>query len=170
MSRFGYAISTYFLTVSAIAFSGFHHGPWWMWNGSASAPIGLYALHSPRPAQLGDLVAVRPPATLARYMAARRYLPENVALLKFAAALQSQTVCRQGAVIAIDGRAVATALSQDRRGRPLPVWQGCHTLEPNEIFLLNVRRTDSFDGRYFGVLPLDSVTARAEPLWTEQTR
>ena len=167
MSRFGYAITTYLITLSAIVFSLFHHAPRWMWNGSASAPIGLYALRSPLPIQLGDLVAVRPPAVLARYMAARGYLPDNVAMLKFVAAVRAQIVCRHDAVVTIDGRAVAATLNKDHAGRLLPVWHGCHTLGPDEIFLLNALRTDSFDGRYFGVLSLESITARAEPLWTE---
>jgi conjugative transfer signal peptidase TraF len=167
MSRFGYLMVTYFLALFAIIFSLFHHAPRLMWNGSASVPIGLYALHYPSLAQVGDLVAERPPAALALYMAERRYLPLNVPMLKFVGAISGQTVCRNGATITIDGLAVATALASDHANRPLPVWRSCHRLKADEIFLLNPARADSFDGRYFGVVPLAGVTARAEPLWTE---
>ena len=128
---------------------------------------GLYTLHAASPLKVGDLVAERPPANLARYMAVRRYLPLGVPLLKFVAAIPAQTVCRQGPVITIDGLAVATALASDHANRPLPGWQGCHRLNAHEIFLLNPARPDSFDGRYFGMVPRESVMAKAEALWTE---
>ena len=167
MSRFGYLMITYCLALFAIIFSLFHHSPRLMWNGSASVPIGLYTLHPPSSVQVGDLVAEQPPAALARYLAERRYLSTGVPLLKFVGAISDQTVCRLGRVITIDGPAVATALASDHANRPLPVWQGCHRLNAREIFLLNPASADSFDGRYFGVVPLESVTPKAEPLWTE---
>jgi len=167
MSRFGYLTITCFLALFAVIFSLFHHTPRLMWNGSASVPIGLYRLHARSPIQVGDLVAERPPAALALYMAERRYLPLGVPLLKFVGAISGQTVCRRSSVITIDGLAVATVLASDHANRPLPVWQGCHRLKSSEIFLLNPARADSFDGRYFGVVPLEGVTATAEALWTE---
>jgi conjugative transfer signal peptidase TraF len=167
VSRLGYLIITSFLALAAITFSLFQHAPRLMWNESASVPVGLYTLHSASHFKVGDLVAERPPTNLARYMAARRYLPLGVPLLKFVAAVPDQTVCRHGSVISIDGLAVATARASDHANRPLPDWQGCHRLNAREIFLLNPARPDSFDGRYFGIVPRQSVMARAEALWTE---
>jgi conjugative transfer signal peptidase TraF len=167
VSRFGYLVIVSFLALSAVMFSAFQHAPRLMWNESASVPVGLYTLHPAFPLNVGDLVAERPPADLARYMAVRRYLPLGVPLLKFVAAVPDQIVCRHGAVITIDGLAVATARAGDHANRPLPVWQGCHRLNTNEIFLLNRARPDSFDGRYFGMVPRESVMAKAEALWTE---
>ncbi len=137
-----------------------------LWNVSASAPIGLYLLRPAEPLHLQELVAAIPPTLLARVMAARGYLPLGVPLLKHIAALPGQTVCRSGHTITIDGTAMATALMRDTKGRPLPVWQGCRRLRPGEIFLLNRGVSDSFDGRYFGLLSAAAVTARAVPLWT----
>ena len=167
MSRFGYLTITCVLALFAIIFSLFPHTPRLMWNGSASVPIGLYTLHPPAPIQVGDLVAEQPPAALARYLAERRYLPTGAPLLKFVGAISGQTVCRHRWVITIDGLAVAAAQASDHANRLLPVWQGCHRLKAAEIFLLNPASGDSFDGRYFGVVPIDGVTAKAEPLWTE---
>ena len=36
-----------------------------------------------------------------------------------------------------------------------------------EVFLMNWDTEDSLDGRYFGPLPLASVTARVVPIWTD---
>lgn len=167
MSRFGYVMVTYFVVLLILVFSFFHHRPRLMWNATASVPIGLYILKSPGPLSVGDLVADQPPLQLSRYMAGRHYLPPNAPLLKFVGAITDQTVCRNGLVISIDGLAVATALMSDHARRHLPDWQGCHILKSSEVFLLNPTAPDSFDGRYFGVLPANTVTARAELLWRE---
>jgi conjugative transfer signal peptidase TraF len=136
-----------------------------LWNVSASAPRGLYLLHPALPLQVGELVTIAPPEPLARFTAVRGYLPIGVPLLKHIAALDGQTVCRFARVVGIDGRAVAIARERDSLGRPLPSWQGCRTLRAGQVLLLNSTIPDSFDGRYFGVLPANSITARAEPLW-----
>lgn len=137
-----------------------------LWNASASVPRGLYWLSAAKPLHLGELVAATPPSILAEFLARRRYLPLGVPLLKHVAALSGQTVCRIHDKITVDGTVVARALDRDRRGRALPVWQGCRTLLPGEVFLLNASVPDSLDGRYFRVLPATAITARAHPLWT----
>lgn len=138
-----------------------------LWNASASTPIGLYLILPGAVPAIGDIVAVAPPDALARFLADGDYLPNGVPLLKHVAALTGQTVCRAGPVVTIDGMPVANALARDRRGRALPVWQGCRWLGADEIFLLNPEIRDSLDGRYFGPLPLSAVIGVAVPLWIE---
>ena len=60
------------------------------------------------------------------------------------------------------------ALDRDRRGRPLPVWQGCRLVANGELFLMNWQVRDSLDGRYFGPLPATAVIGRATPLYTDE--
>ena len=123
---------------------------------------------STRSLGLGDLVVVRPPPTLAAFLAGGGYLPWGVPLLKQVAALGGEGVCREGAHIVIDGTQVAEALARDHRGRALPQWNGCVTLADDQVFLLNAERPDSLDGRYFGPLKLSTVIGRATPVWTER--
>lgn len=139
--------------------------PLLFWNASASTPIGLYRISPWRTGDVGDLVAIAPPAPLARWLADRRYLPLGVPLLKYVAAKSGQRICRAGAVLSIDGRPVAVARPRDRQGRPLPVWQGCRVLKPGELLLLNPAHPGSLDGRYFGPLPASAVIGRAAPLY-----
>lgn len=140
--------------------------PHLIWNASASVPIGLYRAVAADNLALGDLVAVMPPDELAVFLAERGAVPRGVPILKHVAALAGSTVCRIGAVVTIDGRLAAVALLRDRAGRLLPTWSGCRTLVDGEAFLLNTEEPESFDGRYFGPLPVDAVVARLEPLWT----
>jgi conjugative transfer signal peptidase TraF len=139
--------------------------PLLVWNASASAPIGLYAVHAERRISRGDLVLVRPPPKLARFLAARGYLPLGVPLLKRVAALPPQTICRRAAAVRMDGATRAVAFGHDRSGRPLPHWSGCRALRQGEIFLLNTSTEYSLDSRYFGPLPARSIIGRATPLW-----
>lgn len=146
--------------------AAFDPAPRLIWNASASAPIGLYSIDPGRRPQADELTAVMPPPRLAQWMAQRHYLPVGVPLLKHVAAGSGQTVCRVRRSVSIDGVAVADVLEHDRRGRALPVWQGCHRLRLSEVFLLNPSVPDSFDSRYFGPLPAGSVIGPATPLYT----
>jgi type IV secretory pathway protease TraF len=49
----------------------------------------------------------------------------------------------------------------------LPHWDGCRTLQADELFLLMAAVPDSFDSRYFGPVSLSAVIGRLVPLWTE---
>ncbi len=166
MSRFGYVMLTYFVVLFLLFTAFLRPSPRLAWNASASAPIGLYAIHRAPTVHVGDLVVIAPPAALAGWLSRRHYLPERVLLVKHVAAVAGQRVCRTGAVITIDGRTVGRALGRDRRGCPLPAWSGCRLLKPGELFVMNPTVPDSLDGRYFGPLPVSTVLGRATPILT----
>jgi conjugative transfer signal peptidase TraF len=138
-----------------------------IWNVSPSVPVGLYAVHPAGRLTLGELVVVHPPQPLAKFMAARRYLPRGVPLLKHVTALSGQRVCRTGDAVTVDDAAVGVALDADRAGRALPRWSGCQVIARDRVFLMNRRPADSFDGRYFGPLATATVVGRADPIWLE---
>lgn len=139
-----------------------------VWNASASVPIGLYAITPITHPDIGDLVAVRPPEPLGRWLVENGFLGADTPLLKRVAALPGTEVCREGTTIIIDGHTVAEAHARDRLGRPLPVWRGCRTLRDGEVFLINADHPASLDGRYFGPLGVDTVFGRATPIWTRE--
>jgi conjugative transfer signal peptidase TraF len=159
-------LSVMLLGASMIAFSSAAHPmPRLLWNASASVPVGFYAVHPVGRLTAGELLVVRPPAPLAQFMAARRYLALGVPLIKHVAALPGQIICRSGRVITVNGIAEAEALDRDARGRKLPVWQGCRAVQTGEVFLVNAGVPDSFDGRYFGPVPDSAIIGSATPLW-----
>jgi len=136
-----------------------------IWNASASVPLGLYAATPAEAIAHGDLVLVRPPETLAAFLAERGYVARGVPLLKHVAALPPQVACAEGTAITVDGETVAHRRAADRLGRALPTWRGCHRLETGEAFLLNAAEPDSLDGRYFGPLLRTNIVARLRPVW-----
>ncbi len=139
-----------------------------LWNATASTPVGLYWLQAPGAPQDGELVAAMPPAPIASYLAHGGFLPRGVPLMKRILGRPGQTVCRAGLLITIDAVEVGDAQAHDRRARDLPVWAGCRTVAPGEVFLMNPGVRDSLDGWYFGVLPASSIIGRAAPVWTDE--
>lgn len=136
-----------------------------IWNASASAPIGLYAVSPHASLQRGDMVFAWPPPAARDLAASRRYLPRNVPLLKRISASAGDTVCARQLAVTVNGRPVAIRRAFDRTGRPLLAWQGCIRLSAGQFFLLMTDSPDSFDGRYFGVTQAHDLIGRATPLW-----
>ena len=140
--------------------------PRFVWNASESVPIGLYSVEPVGQLAVTNLVVAVPPQPLAAFLAERDYLPLGVPLIKRILALPGQSVCRNERTIIVDGIEMGTALAHDRRGRALPVWQGCRAISRGEIFLMNWDEPASLDGRYFGPIALSAIIGRANPLWT----
>lgn len=136
-----------------------------VWNASASAPIGLYAVSPGAALKRGDMVIAWPPTQVRDLAATRHYLPRNVPLVKRVAGIAGDTICAVDRVVTVNGRPVAKRRAADAAGRPLPAWQGCIRLEPGMIFLLMTETPDSFDGRYFGATLAQDVIGKATPLW-----
>jgi conjugative transfer signal peptidase TraF len=136
-----------------------------VWNASASAPEGLYLVSPQAPLAVGDFVVARIPARYRRLAAIRRYLPANLPLVKQIAGGAGDQVCALGRAIFLNGLWLAERRVRDGAGRPMPVWQGCVRLGPDDYFLLMAAQSRSFDGRYFGVTRRRDILGRARLLW-----
>jgi len=161
-------LTTLAAATSVLASIGERPVPWYLWNASPSVPIGLYRLRPIGEQVVTELVAVRPPEPIATFLADGKYLARHVLMLKRVLALPGQTVCREHLTITVDQIAMGVAREHDTRGRPLPVWHGCRVVADGEVFLMNWQSADSFDGRYFGLLPANAILGRAEPVWTNE--
>ncbi len=142
----------------------FPPAPRLVWNASASAPIGLYAVQPGSIAEPGDMVIARVPAAFRLLAATRHYLPLNVPLVKRVAAAGGDEVCAAGQEIFVNGRWIAERRLVDGAGRTMPAWSGCVRLHGRQLFLL-MDAPASFDGRYFGVTEGADVVGKAWLLW-----
>lgn len=138
--------------------------PWFVWNVSRSAPVGLYTVEGRRDLAVGDMVAARMPQAWRALAGARRYLPINVPLIKRIAAGPGDHVCAVEADILVNGEWVGSRLERDGAGQSMPWWSGCRRLRESEYFLL-MRHAASFDGRYFGPTASDDIIGRVHLLW-----
>lgn len=139
--------------------------PAFVWNASASSPVGLYRVSAADRLARGDMVvAWAPPG--ARALAARRhYLPANVPLVKRVAAVAGDWVCAEGDLVFVNEALVARRRRADPSGRPLPWWSDCRALGDGEAFLLMPDGATSFDGRYFGISAAGDIVGRARLIW-----
>lgn len=142
----------------------FPPAPRLVWNASESAPVGLYSVSPGTQSEVGDMVIARLPPIFRRLAAERRYLPENVPLVKRVAAAAGDEVCAFDRYIFVDGYFVAERRIFDSEGRRMPFWLGCLRLRGEQKLLL-MDAPDSFDGRYFGVTEGSDVIGKAELLW-----
>lgn len=136
-----------------------------VWNASASAPIGLYAVSPGAALHRGDMVIAWPPAEARQLAARRHYLPSNVPLVKRVVGVAGDRICAVDRVVTLNGRSVAIRRAADAEGRILPAWRGCIRLGPGMVFLLMTETPNSFDGRYFGPTLAQDVIGKATPLW-----
>lgn len=138
--------------------------PAFVWNASASSPVGLYRVGPPDDIVRGDMVVAWPPPEARQLAALRHYLPANVPLVKRVAAARGDRICAFGLVVYVNGAIAAHRRELDPSGRPLPQWSGCLRLGEGELLLL-MPSEDSFDGRYFGPTPRSELVGRARLIW-----
>ncbi|WP_236774040.1 S26 family signal peptidase [Agrobacterium tumefaciens] len=137
MSRFGYVMVTYVLTMGMGIATFVDFPKKLIWNASASTPIGLYSIAPADRFAVTDLVAIRAPEPLAAFMVERGYIGRGVPLMKRVAGVPGQQVCRRDHAITVDDVPMGDALDRDHLGRSLPVWQGCRRIAEGELFLMN---------------------------------
>ena len=138
--------------------------PRFLWNASASAPMGLYRILPGATISRGDMVVAHLSEPWRSLAARRHYLPANVPLVKRVAGVPGDRLCAVGSRILLDGHLVAVRKSIDRKGCPMPGWGGCLTLANGQYFLL-MDNPSSFDGRYFGATERTAIVGRAVLTW-----
>lgn len=136
-----------------------------VWNASASAPVGLYAVSPRARVEVGDMVIARLPEPWQMLAAGRRYLPENVPLVKRVTAGPGDEVCALGQSLFVNGKWTADRRFRDRAGRIMPWWDGCVRLHARQYLLLMPGNAASFDGRYFGLTGEALLLGKARLLW-----
>jgi conjugative transfer signal peptidase TraF len=157
------AVATFSVT-ALVATLFWQPRPRLVWNATASAPVGLYAVAAPDRVRAGEMVIAWTPEPFRSLAAERRYLPSNVPLVKRVSAARGDRVCAVGEAVWINGRHAARRREADGQGRPLPRWTDCRDLGEGEYFLL-MDSPDSFDGRYFGITRKEELVGRAVLLW-----
>lgn len=143
--------------------------PRFVWNASASAPVGLYLVTPEAPIEPGDMVIAQVPVRYRMLAAQRHYLPLNVPLVKRVTASAGDDICAFGHDMYLNGKWIAARRSADGQQRPLPTWHGCIRLRGHQLFLM-MDHPASFDGRYFGITEAKDVIGKAQLLWTKPTQ
>lgn len=143
-------------------------------NWTASAPVGFYLQ---RPLQLarGELVLLCLPPRVEALGRRRGYLPVGQCdggsspVLKQLVGLPGDTIELSRSLLAVNGEVVASSPTHasDSAGRPLAhVPFGSRILPPGEVWVLGANPARSWDSRYFGQIPIESLKASVRPILT----
>lgn len=145
-------------------------------NTSSSMPVGLWRVAPLDQApERGDVVTFcLPDVPETRQATQRGYVPAGSCpghlepLIKPVAAIAGDLVLVAPTGISVNGIDVdrTAQLDRDTAGRTLqPFPAGAHEVQPGQVWLLAGYARNSFDSRYFGPVPVDSVQSVAHPMW-----
>ncbi len=142
-------------------------------NWTLSAPVGVYR-ELPGPSRRGDLALLCLPSNIERLGRARSYLSSGSCgsgsspVLKQVVALPGDEVEVRQDFFAVNGRMLdrSELRDVDSLGRPLAhVPLGYRKVPDGEAWVLGIHRERSWDSRYFGPIPIESIVGRVEPLF-----
>lgn len=134
-----------------------------LYNPSSSLPPGFYQ-RIETPIIRGAIVTVRAADIVPDYARLRGFTDAGDRFIKRVAGVGGDRVCAGGEVISLNGALIARRRSLDSEQRRLPSWEGCHVLGRYEVLLMG-DTDDSFDGRYWGVIPADMIEGVWRPLF-----
>ncbi len=135
-------------------------------NYTASMPLGIYQRVPVHTWRHGMVVVITPSSSDKALFAARGWLMKKGVLIKPIGALPGDQVCIYHDTVTVNGAAVGPVFAKDSHGLPLPVLRGCFVLPQGAVFPFSTYSTHSFDGRYFGPIPMAQVLGEARPVWT----
>jgi conjugative transfer signal peptidase TraF len=143
-------------------------GPPILINETPSEPKGFYRLvkHPQSDYRLTMYVVFPVPPELRSLVYGRHWMKEGIPLLKEILGLAGDQVCVFTDRLEINGQFVGPVFQRDSVGLPLPQHPGCFEVQPGTFFAASQYLDKSFDGRYFGPLPLAQLQGEALPLWT----
>lgn len=127
-------------------------------NTSPSMPTGIYWLsHDAQSVERGEVVMFAPPQAVRAMVYGRGWLPDSMPLLKTIGGLAGDVYCIRHRRFVVDGRDVGATFLLDGQGLPLPQLAGCRRVGVDEFLPVSNHIERSFDGRYFGAVPMKSV-------------
>jgi conjugative transfer signal peptidase TraF len=143
-------------------------GPTLLINETASEPVGVYRLvaHEIPDYRRGMYVVFPVPKELHALVYGRHWMRNGIPFLKELLGLAGDRVCIFLDRLEINDHPVGPVFSVDSDGQSLPQHPGCFVVQPGYFFAASQYLEKSFDGRYFGALPLSQLRGEARPVWT----
>jgi len=141
-------------------------GPCFYINLSHSVPLGLYRVVSPDRLETGELVVFEPTQGARFLIYERHWLPNNWPLIKYIGAKEEDTYTVRNNTFLINDKYVGPVYERDNNGKALPYIGGRYRVERNAFLPVSTHINNSFDGRYFGTVPLSAIRGKLKPIWT----
>jgi conjugative transfer signal peptidase TraF len=147
-------------------------GPLWrpshilgFYNSTPSAPKGFYLIDSDREIAVGQYVILPVPEDVRPLVYGRGWLPEGIPLLKRVGAVAGDRVTISEEGLFINNHYFGPVQTRDQNDLPIPQLRGSFVIAPG-YFLPISPYERSFDGRYFGPVPVGQITYQVKPFLT----
>ena len=143
-------------------------GPTILINETRSEPVGFYRLvaHTPEDYRRGMYVVFPVPQNVRELVYGRHWMRNGIPFLKELIGLEGDRICIFRDRLEVNGRTVGPVFAVDSVGLPLPQHPGCFLVPEGSFFAASQYLDKSFDGRFFGALPLGILQGEARPVWT----
>jgi conjugative transfer signal peptidase TraF len=137
-------------------------------NETPSEPRGIYRLiRHPGPGYRRGMYVIFPvPEEWRTLVYGRGWMRNGIPFLKELAGVPGDTVCVSRDALRINDRYIGPVFERDSRGLSLPQHVGCFVVPAGYFFAASRYLKNSFDGRYFGALPMSLLIGEARPVWT----
>lgn len=136
-------------------------------NTSPSMPTGVYWIaRGALPARRGSVVLFAPPDGVRALVYGRGWLPVGMPMLKTVGGLAGDTYCVRDGRFVVAGADVGPVFRRDSQGLPVPHVVGCRRVGSGEFLPVASTLDRSFDGRYFGAVPVRYVLGVGRALVT----
>ncbi|TAA36404.1 signal peptidase I [Pseudoxanthomonas winnipegensis] len=146
-------------------------------NLTPSIAEGIYLLnHNNRTAERGRIVAFKPHNAAAQYGYEQGWMKPGSWYIKRVAAVAGDTVCvGSEATVATPSEPgkpatftrIGPVADTDRTGKPLPhELKGCSRVPPGHFFPVGDGLPNSYDGRYYGFVPVSNIDGNLTAIWT----
>lgn len=134
-------------------------------NLTPSQPLGFYQkLPFKGSIKRGELVLFTPTKQAMDYIKKNKLMKENNLLLKNVGAISGDKVIISKEKLIINGQYIGEIYQKNSQGKPLPKLRGEVIILSKEFFPLG-QNDQSFDGRYYGTVPINLIKFKAKPAW-----
>ena len=142
--------------------------PHFIINYTASLPVGIY-FREPikgKVLQRGDIVEISQEGKLGLYAGNYHILPKGYSFIKIVYGLPGDTYESSSGTLLLNGLPFGPILKSTSTGIPLPQkLPGEHTI-PTDYILPLTPSQSSFDGRYYGSIPISFIKYRLHAVFT----
>lgn len=136
-----------------------------IYNRTASLPLGFYLIIPNHDYQPGDIVAFRCLANMEELAHSRGWLKQDELMLKKIGGVGgNQYEIRENDEFWVRGKYIGPVAQVDHEGRQMPSIGKGDFLIDDGYFLPVAENPRSFDGRYYGEVPIENIKYRLLPL------
>jgi conjugative transfer signal peptidase TraF len=130
-------------------------------------PVGIYLTVPFGEVKRGDYVIFFMPEHIKPQIDGRRWaLQYNVPIVKRVMGISNDQFTVTDREITINGQYIGPVFLEDSEGLSMPRLRGTFRIEQGMILPISDYSNRSFDGRYFGTIPVSEIKAKVIPLLT----